>query len=283
MQAKDEEKKQSHDDPSDEDEEDMDEMNDQIQELGQVQDGIGSMHIGHKQMATTSNNHEGTDFDSNKPIKANHNFHVPTSKNMGGIPKSNTGNKPFADPMAKYQPQQWDEFFDSREMIDGKIPLYHAGNKGHVFFCLHGAGHSALSFAPLAKIVKSDQFGGTLVSFDFRGHGGHYHENEADLSLQNLIDETIYVIKYVISKYPEQSIIVVGHSLGGSIAAKTVHEIHQKHQEEEWAKHVKGLFIIDVSEGNAMEALPFMEDIVKNRPHSFTDVPNVVKYGYLST
>ena len=121
-------------------------------------------------------------MDFSKPIKANHNFQVPSTKGMGGIPKSSFGAKPFVDPMAKYQPQPWNEFFDTREMIDDKIPIYHAGNKGHVFFCLHGAGNSALSFAPLAKIVKSDKYAGTLVSFDFRGHGGHNHENEGDMS-----------------------------------------------------------------------------------------------------
>ena len=188
---------------SEEDDEDMDEMADQIQELSGVQDGISSMNIGHKTKTTTSNNMEGQDFDSDKPIKANHNFHVPSSKGMGGIPKSSFGDKPYIDPMAKYAPEPWSDFFDSREMIDDKIPIYHAGKEGHVFFCLHGAGHSALSFAPLAKIVKSDKYKGTLVAFDFRGHGGHYMENETDLSQQQLIMETIHVLKYTITKYPD--------------------------------------------------------------------------------
>ena len=47
------------DDDSDYDDEDMDEMADQIKDLGNVQDGIGSMNIGHKTTTTTSNNHEG--------------------------------------------------------------------------------------------------------------------------------------------------------------------------------------------------------------------------------
>ena len=107
-------------------------------------------------------------------------------------------------------------------------------------------------------------------------------ENETDLSQAELIMETIHVLKYTITKYPDQSIIVVGHSMGGSIAAKTVDYIQKNHPEEEWVKHVKGLFIIDVAEGNALDALPFMEDIVKNRPTQFTDLANVVKYGYMS-
>lgn len=102
MQAKDEEKKRNEDDPSDDDDEDMDEINDQIQELGGLQDGIGSMHLGHKQTPTTSNSHDVADFDTSKPIKANHNFHVPSSNFKGGIPKAAIGGQPFADPMARY-------------------------------------------------------------------------------------------------------------------------------------------------------------------------------------
>lgn len=59
---------------------------------------------------------------------------------------------------------------------------------------------------------------------------------------------------------------MVGHSMGGSIATKTVDLIQREHSNEEWADHIKGLFIIDVVEGSAMDALPFMENIVRSRP-----------------
>ena len=39
--------------------------------------------------------------------------------------------------------------------------------------------------------------------------------------------------------------------------------------------------IIDVVEGTAMEALPFMEQIVRNRPVQFEDLQSVVKYGIM--
>jgi len=81
-----------------------------------------------------------------------------------------------------------------------------------------------------------------------------------------LIGETIRAIKHVAEKYPTQSIIIVGHSMGGSIATKTVHHVNENHKSDTWASHIKGLFIIDVVEGSAMDALPFMESIVKSRP-----------------
>jgi len=60
------------------------------------------------------------------------------------------------------------------------VPVYIAGNEGHVFVCLHGCGHSSMSFACLARELKKR--GNTVVAFDWRGHGGHYRENETDLS-----------------------------------------------------------------------------------------------------
>jgi len=64
-----------------------------------------------------------------------------------------------------------------------------------VFLCLHGAGHSAMSFACLAEQLK--KMGVTTCAFDWRGHGGHYCENEQDLSEQTLIDDTIKVLLYL--------------------------------------------------------------------------------------
>ena len=44
---------------------------------------------------------------------------------------------------------------------------------------MHGAGHSALSFAVFAKHLKEH---GRVFAFDFRGHGDHTCENETDMS-----------------------------------------------------------------------------------------------------
>lgn len=60
--------------------------------------------------------------------------------------------------------------------------------------------------------------------------------------------------------------------MGGSIATKCVDFIQQNHPDEKWVNHVKGLFIIDVVEGSAMDALPFMESIVKSRPEQFSNL-----------
>ena len=42
------------------------------------------------------------------------------------------------------------------------------------------------------------------------------------MSQATLIDDTIEVLTYIHGIYPDRSIVIVGHSMGGAIAAKTV-------------------------------------------------------------
>ena len=107
-------------------------------------------------------------------------------------------------------------------MINNTVPLYKAGNKGHIFVCLHGAGHSAMSFACLAEKLKTEC---TVFAFDWRGHGDHYCENETDLSETTLIADAIAVMQYVIEQNPGRAFNLVGHSMGGSIATKVALKI----------------------------------------------------------
>lgn len=111
-----------------------------------------------------------------------------------------------------------------------------------------------------------------MVAFDFRGHGDNYCEDETNLSEEVLVNDTIEVFKYITGVFKEQSIILVGHSMGGSIATKAAAKILNEYKQEEWAKHLQGLFVIDVVEGSAMDALPFMENIVLGRPTEFKNL-----------
>jgi protein phosphatase methylesterase 1 len=52
---------------------------------------------------------------------------------------------------------------------------------------------------------------------------------------------------------------MVGHSMGGSIATKTTDKLYNNLALYPFAKNIHGLFVIDVVEGSAMDALPFME------------------------
>jgi protein phosphatase methylesterase 1 len=43
------------------------------------------------------------------------------------------------------------------------------------------------------------------------------------------------------------------------------------------------MIIIDVVEGTAMEALPFMESIIKSMPKSFSSLEEAIQYTYIYT
>ena len=105
----------------------------------------------------------------------------PTLDSVSAITKPKPGGTIF-------DPLEWSAFFDRREMLNNIVPVYFAGTKGHVFICMHGAGHSAMAFAALARFLKGESI---IAAFDFRGHGGHYCENELDLSEETLIEDSI--------------------------------------------------------------------------------------------
>lgn len=75
-----------------------------------------------------------------------------------------------------------------------------------------------MSFALLAKEIKKF---GMLIAFDIKGHGMSKNEKNLDnFEIGVLVDETASVLKQVMDRYPEHNVIMVGHSLGGSICCR---------------------------------------------------------------
>lgn len=145
-----------------------------------------------------------------------------------------------------------------------------------MFFCIHGAGLSALSFATLAKEVKHF---GTIIAADLKGHGHSKKENQNDdFSIETLCTETIETLKELLQRFPEKNVVVVGHSMGGSIAARVVDALTNIEKIE----RIVGCIIIDVVEGTAIEALPFMNQIISDRPKHFDSLESAIKWSYTS-
>lgn len=54
-----------------------------------------------------------------------------------------------------------------------------------------------------------------------KGHG--YSKEKADLedmSIENLTKDCLVVLEQIVEKYPDHNIIVIGHSLGGSVGIR---------------------------------------------------------------
>ncbi|KAH9725472.1 protein phosphatase methylesterase 1 [Citrus sinensis] len=149
--------------------------------------------------------------------------------------------RPPTHSLEKYAPLDWVGYFDEEKDIS--IPdsndvfhVYMAGTEGPVIFCLHGGGYSGLSFALAAGKIKEKA---RVVAMDLRGHGKSSSENDIDLSIETMCNDVLAVLKEMYGEQPP-SIVLVGHSMGGSVAVhvaakKTLRSLH-------------GLVVVDVVE-----------------------------------
>ena len=123
-----------------------------------------------------------------------------------------------------------------------------------------------------------------LVAPDLRGHGidmpiclqlGHsVIENEKDLSASTLIQETILLINHVlpdIEKNKRIPIFLIGHSMGGGLAVQVAIDPSIR-------ERIKGLIVIDVVEGTALESLQVMTNVLKKRPLHFFDYQEAIDW-----
>ena len=160
-------------------------------------------------------------------------------------------------------------------MLDKKIPIYYNNTKtGPILFCLHGAGHSALSFSLLSELSKNYR----LISYDFRGHANNTSEPEDELPMSTLILDTEKVLIKINELFPKDNIIVLGHSLGGAVAVKTCSHIFKTEFNKDLYDKIQGLIVVDVIEGSAMESLPFMRSIVEKRQNEFNSINEAITY-----
>ncbi|ESW29004.1 hypothetical protein PHAVU_002G036200 [Phaseolus vulgaris] len=172
----------------------------------------------------------------------------------------------------KYAPLDWSLYFDRED--DVAIPesndvfhVYTAGTEGPVVFCLHGGGYSGLSFAVSANKIKEKA---RVVAMDLRGHGKSSTENELDLSVETMCNDVFAVIKELYGNSPP-AMILVGHSMGGSIA---VHVAARRS-----LSTLAGLVVVDVVEGTAMASLIHMQKILSGRMQHFSSIEKAIEWS----
>jgi len=179
--------------------------------------------------------------------------------------------------LSKYSPLSWKDYFELIDYVSYGIPVYYSkGDNEVIFFCIHGAGCSAASFCLLAKELKPFA---SLATYDLIGHGLNKHNGDVlDMSMESLVTGAMNVLEYLTSRFSDATFVIVGHSLGGSIASNLANKIHNGSMSTILKEKVVGLIVIDVSEGHAMNALPFMKNFVLSKPQKFDNVNSAVKY-----
>ena len=169
----------------------------------------------------------------------------------------------------------WKKYFPNQIMLDKTIPIYYNNTKNSPnLFCLHGAGHSALSFSLLSELSKNFR----LISYDFRGHANNTSEPKDDLPMSTLILDTEKVLLKIDELFPKDNIIILGHSLGGAVAVKTCCHIFRTQFNKDLYDKIQGIIVVDVIEGSAMESLPFMRSVIEKRQNEFNTINEAISY-----
>lgn len=149
-----------------------------------------------------------------------------------------------------------------------------------LFFCLHGAGSSSMTFWALTKFLNSKWQGaekpGVFV-VDARGHGNSSHSYINDFSLKALTQDIAFLLKEFHKTYlAPNPLCLVGHSLGGSILTNYLSEPSDTHY------NIKGLIVIDIVEETAQRSLLSIPQFLSRRPKSFKSLEEAVNWHILS-
>jgi len=78
---------------------------------------------------------------------------------------------PLPSTRRDYSPLSWEGYFDRQQFIEigpDRFNVYFAGTTGPVLVLLHGAGHSALTWALCVERLRGHY---RILAMDFRGHG----------------------------------------------------------------------------------------------------------------
>ncbi|GAA5813699.1 hypothetical protein MFLAVUS_007185 [Mucor flavus] len=145
---------------------------------------------------------------------------------------------------------------------------------GPLFVMHHGAGSSALTFGLTARHIKELSNGECgVIAVDCRGHGATKTTVfDTDFSLECMSQDLINIIQLCVK--PNQDIILVGHSMGGSVVVNVAHK--------RLLKNVIGVTVLDVVEGSAIDALSSMTKILSSRPVQFNSYEQAILWSIQS-
>lgn len=183
-----------------------------------------------------------------------------------------------------FTPLSWDTCFDTYSDVllpsrNGTWRLYTAGLPSStptppplIVVFLHGGGHSALSWALVSEKMKTHV---PVIAFDARGHGDSHAENDIQLDTETQVLDVISLLgKYFEERWAHSlslpRVVLCGHSMGGAIAIRATAARPNF--------EIVGLVVIDVVEGTAMAALPYMSKWIIDRAQSFPSVDKAIRY-----
>jgi protein phosphatase methylesterase 1 len=190
-----------------------------------------------------------------------------------------------------YAPLPWTPYFTrtlllphttSTHLITHHIYLTPPSPTGPLFVTHHGAGSSGLSFALLAGHLRALLPNCGILSLDARGHGlttvepfpGVPFDSGLDTSLETLTADVPIILdltQKALSWPTLPNIILIGHSLGGSVVTSVA-------SQGLLGSALLGYAVLDIVEKTAIDALVAMAGFLASRPRSFPTLEKGVEW-----
>lgn len=192
---------------------------------------------------------------------------------------------------------KWDQFFTEKRFVQlsdrshnfnyyCSVPDNCQNEKSiPIFIFHHGAGSSGLTFASLCKELyeRLDSKCGCFT-FDARGHGETVPCDPSN-NIKNSYDRTAFVddfvsfINFIYDNYlthlplESVSIILVGHSLGGSICTFALDKLRH-----DVKRHTLGVAMFDIVEEAAIQALQTVQSFLFSTPNKFRSYQEAIDW-----
>ena len=161
----------------------------------------------------------------------------------------------------------------------GSSPQQAASVPGTLFVFHHGAGFSALSYALVAAEITRMSGGEVgVLAYDCRGHGrtrlNGVKTDPLDMSIDTLSSDLTALLSCLFARKEEMpSLVLVGHSMGGSVVVSAAHALSAS-----GFTRISGVAVLDVVEGTAMDALGVMRSVVLGHPAGFASVEDAIRW-----
>jgi protein phosphatase methylesterase 1 len=148
---------------------------------------------------------------------------------------------------------------------------------------VHGAGCTSSSWCLLAQEMRNihssyttttAQPHVTIAAYDQRGHGATCSDDESNLSLNRLVQDTLVVLQELTSIMDVSQILLVGHSLGGAIVVRAAAIAAAS-----LSLPILGVVVVDIVEGSALASLPHLPALLNTRPDTFPSVEEAIKWS----
>lgn len=162
--------------------------------------------------------------------------------------------------------ENWNKFWDKKENVTtprGTFNVYSSEcESDFVVMCVHGAGHSALSFSLLSRAIKDKC---SIIAPDFKCHGDTPGDEAVDMEINSIVEDFISLCEVLLPT--DKRAILLGHSLGGTVVTFAANKVK-----------AMALIAIDTIEGNTISQLPGMEKLLQMRPHKFANPGEAIAY-----